>query len=101
MTPDDSQKIFLICAAVVRAARHGESKFRFASARKDENLGKYRGLVYFLPAPFGLRGMFGVKDHLCSDCRFQASSGDGLLTNGVVDGVTGTCPVFSSGTCGE
>lgn len=101
MTPDDAQKCFLIWAAVVRAALHGVSIFQFASARKDERLGKYRGLVYFLAAHFALHGMCGVKDHLCSDFCFKASSGDGIITNCVVGGVTATCPVCSNGTCGE
>ena len=101
MTPDDAQKIFLIWAAVARAQRFGESTFRFSSAEKDARFGKYRGLVFYLAAHFSLHGMYGVKGHLCSDCCFKASTGDGIITNAVFDGVSATCPICSFEYCGE
>lgn len=77
------------------------TRAQFDFLMKDERLGMYRGLVYFPAAHFGLHGMFGVKDHLWSDSFFKASRGESLLTNCVVDGVTATCSVGSSGTFGE
>lgn len=96
LTSDDLQRAWLVWDTVIHEPRLGLRGFKFKQSAGSENHGMFFDLVRAFVLNFKEKGLYGIRDHACTDCTFRVRGDSDLSSSPKHPGEAGE--KFSSGS---